>query len=1400
MRLKEIPILGFFLVVWTFFCRKILISSGVIMGGDWLFPFTIAQTQVWAKNGLYLWTNVGSLLGVAQPYMMPPIHFCFWLLSKLGLEGEVVTKGLLLFVPGFSGFTVYFWCRFLKIRVFPSLFAGFYFITTALFFNYMIMGWAFVLLSGALLPFALIPFSKSIREDKESYAVLAGLVYFGAFCLASQAVVWYAITFSLLSFFTVRSLKEFRSAIKAFVIVFSVFFLMNGSWIAPLLAHSDGVIGQTACGTDVPLGQRLSCLNILRLWGSLFNYQYEISFPPSLFFLTLAPALFSYTGLLLKKKNRMVLFFAVLTFVPCVFFFLQKIYYLIPFTIVIRDPSRFIILSSLAYSVLIAYTIEGLMYKQTGELASASRWIGKLCACMLVALVGLNSYPFWKGGLYGAPKEGLDIRLRTHQFSKEYFYVEKMLNSSEEFKAFYLPTGGFVGLLNKLEFHGPFHEFADIFSGFSPVPGTVNNKGDRRNIGSLKVFDEILEQEMSLTQAGRFPSLINLANIKYIIARLNMYSNPLLPSVRRIVQVLKTVPWLTKIYDGKHIVAFQNEHVLPRIYATSKASIISGDLSSLLPLSETSYLGNYPALIFLKQNAHQAIELLSKPIKSDLKETPLLLANKDFNDFVLESLKDEVTNLSIGKDAQDFKIDEEGGVVLLKLKRGEKVSFDVKSSCEYEIWSLQEQSNGGLIQMDSISLQEGHLSHDFCEKWMQRAQMRLEAGRHEVRISGFQEGSTKNLDFQKEHEFLLVSKPKIEEVRERFKNYCNAFFIYHPRNGSEVQGLEKEIGRFRLPLQNQEYQFEGDFSLKRSFKRVGKDFSGITLTPVLKHEGFLSLQGKGLEGVTFDAARCRFSKIWVNGVLKIKTYFDSALDEYARINYSMSSREIAEDKIDSGLKKRIDLKKYPFLALTYKIQDPSVQTIQVSFEVQIENNIQKFSLIPHSSYLRGASTHKETFFTNLLSKAQDEFPGRKHYYLTDLQILPHKIWDVDCSKNKKGWYLFKLYDLKMVRHLPPQIQQPLKRNFPHQYFYVENDELRPIDKLEKIPLDQKFCFKVTEKSYLDIQDTSEINLILEDYKFDRAQLTFGLGKERTAGEMVEVKKSFPVIPLGYRKKTIHISLRKIFENDSNKIRFPRCYWIELVTPGKKRVPFRYELRSNYFEEYEGVVLKFDEKSEDVELFKVDGLSKRISPPEVSRVDKDSFKFNSEISFSEASDHQIEFLKSEKFQWNWLMILPKEEHKAPALPLPSLEFKQINPTRYVVNVKNAQGPFWMIFSESFHPSWKAYIRTDDGQRTTGESGENGSALWSLWKDSGKRVEITDHLQMNGFANGWWVDPTTSRQLSVAGSQLKTEDFQIVIEFTLQRWFELGLIVSGMTLITALGYLSYCLLKPKKNKVE
>jgi hypothetical protein len=95
-------------------------------------------------------------------------------------------------------------------------------------------------------------------------------------------------------------------------------------------------------------------------------------------------------------------------------------------------------------------------------------------------------------------------------------------------------------------------------------------------------------------------------------------------------------------------------------------------------------------------------------------------------------------------------------------------------------------------------------------------------------------------------------------------------------------------------------------------------------------------------------------------------------------------------------------------------------------------------------------------------------------------------------------------------------------------------------------------------------------------------------------------------------------------------------------------------------------------------------------------------------------------------------------------LPQIEFKKINPTRYLVEVKNSQQPFFLVFWQRFSPNWEISIPAF-------------------------------HFPVNNFANGWLIE--------------KEGDFSLELNYLPQKRFYQGLILTGVIFLAMSGYLLF-----------
>ncbi|OGM92929.1 hypothetical protein A2333_02015 [Candidatus Wolfebacteria bacterium RIFOXYB2_FULL_49_7] len=125
---------------------------------------------------------------------------------------------------------------------------------------------------------------------------------------------------------------------------------------------------------------------------------------------------------------------------------------------------------------------------------------------------------------------------------------------------------------------------------------------------------------------------------------------------------------------------------------------------------------------------------------------------------------------------------------------------------------------------------------------------------------------------------------------------------------------------------------------------------------------------------------------------------------------------------------------------------------------------------------------------------------------------------------------------------------------------------------------------------------------------------------------------------------------------------------------------------------------------------------------------------------------------------------------------------VNPTKKLVHIKGATTPFFLAMSESYHDKWQ--LQMNDGE-------VNG--FFRSWVPFVKPVRIADeyHYKLNGFLNSWYIDTETLCAVEKRCVQNTdgSYDIEMVIEFFPQRWFYLGLLISGTTFAGCIGYLLY-----------
>jgi hypothetical protein len=118
--------------------------------------------------------------------------------------------------------------------------------------------------------------------------------------------------------------------------------------------------------------------------------------------------------------------------------------------------------------------------------------------------------------------------------------------------------------------------------------------------------------------------------------------------------------------------------------------------------------------------------------------------------------------------------------------------------------------------------------------------------------------------------------------------------------------------------------------------------------------------------------------------------------------------------------------------------------------------------------------------------------------------------------------------------------------------------------------------------------------------------------------------------------------------------------------------------------------------------------------------------------------------------------------------PVLSYEEVNPTTFIINVSNIKGPFLLIFSESFNPYWKIYIKEPR------QGLLNLPLIGDLALIFGRPLDEKYHFVTNYYANGWYI--TT-----------KSDKLMLIIHFPPQSYFYLGLLASVVSILASMGFL-------------
>ena len=152
---------------------------------------------------------------------------------------------------------------------------------------------------------------------------------------------------------------------------------------------------------------------------------------------------------------------------------------------------------------------------------------------------------------------------------------------------------------------------------------------------------------------------------------------------------------------------------------------------------------------------------------------------------------------------------------------------------------------------------------------------------------------------------------------------------------------------------------------------------------------------------------------------------------------------------------------------------------------------------------------------------------------------------------------------------------------------------------------------------------------------------------------------------------------------------------------------------------------------------------------------------------------------------------------------SIVYKKINPTKYRILINNITNTSNLVFSDSFSNRWKIYLNNNqniniDGSKYISENYKgtiqndnlNDGLPWETWQ-SKPVVNEDNHSMVNGFANKWSIDikKICSNNNACIMNKDGSYNISIILEYDTQKYYFIGLLVSGISLAISLLYVIY-----------
>lgn len=1437
-KIHLIVIISYILLAFAAF-RHLLLTPGVIgHNWDWNIPSINSLLKFISDNALFLWKEFS--LGMPISLGIPNLIYNKILFGTgyLGFDGELLTKTILLFVSVTAAT-----CMFLLTRAllgnngngvnYSSFLAGLFYGFSPFLFNEFIGGSNVQFVTYAVTPLAVLLFVKFDETGKFIFLFACTLVLtFITISLQHLGLV----SFILLSYAV--SKKRIFVALQYMAKLYMLYALINVYWILPTFSDILG-LKAIALGKEALFDE----YNIINAVPSVEQAFKGTGYFRPFFTWTIDSPLYGIWNLVtnvtviliviftLRHKERdkglfwITLFLISLIFVtggkPPFRTLVLWLYHHVPIMNLFRSPQHFILLSTITLSILIAIASSTFL----SVFNSTRIKVGMLF------ILFFWLHPFFSTGDLGSlklrdrydPGNFLDVYRIPPGYEDMISFLEK---DKGDYRVLYLPMAGSPYFLGTKYQHEA--QAGDPLVTDSPRPTLT---ADFAWSPAAKIIGTILEDSIyETTDYQQVKDILDLLSVKYIILRKDV-----LPhfghgkdtwDYETVKKYLSEFPQLLKLKEYDCLELYLNKTFRDRIYPSLVRSTTVGSIRALVPFTYTSHLNKYRSLAFVEeQYKHIFLPFFKSPLPPINSQTRALTSNIIFAnshpyELILHLVRaEQITD----KDNFTINIRKPGAV---QLDRRSRAKLHVKEDGCYSVWIRRSSlihlgSLVNLLGKEFLHIAKMRFPLPIVDKtdtlrgfseWVKLADVNLEKGDYPVNVV-----TEKNRppQIRSVSEIVFISEEKFNEWKNIYTDKQISFLFYV--DSHEAERISSSI---KESYDTNDYKNPFCLSTREFFVPKRDDYTAVVYIkpkrtflseeePVIKTT-IASTKGspESLLGWNIYSENVLFKQHLSEEGLEIEAYFekDDAVEETIILSKQFS---------------HLKLKDNPYLIFTYSLQSRHIQdaTLTVWFKEEKNNNVRgSIHLFPIDGipYFNLYEQAKEIYGRNAAGKLyihKIEIKFRK----APVARYKYSWWGkkekwVDASiSNVKGFYTFILKDITFLNYIPllAEFQQEMSAFTTVGPIYYSDKKwvLTTARFVEEIPQYVKNVYLSRKSGAIDLKEQPILTFSLPvdefQYKFkykmgkgarnfpSRFKVLLTLDFDGDQKRDAETEVFSPAAPKANNK--IYIRIKALEEV---KRRFPDKSHYNLLGLGISHHDnrgFVYQLlASQTLVKCKEHICDSSEFNTDSDVLMVDGKTYKL-PKDFTKYKHDGhYTIECGSITLEKGNHTIEAIDNERFKVEMVELRPASV-QSPSVyneELPKIAFRKINPTRYVVDVNDVNGPFTLVFCEGFHEGWKAYLRREPNKKQ-----EPWSALLSAWKDRNNKIAIKDHYVVNGYANAWAVPAIqsvlrgTAQDSDTEKKNANEENFQVIIEYLPQRFLELGLLISTFALLGCIGYLGY-----------